>query len=814
MKKIITYIVTICAACQLLSAPAETATERVKKAIDQLFPGWSLDSEVYEHKEAGIQSSHRGVNNVVFVHPKEQRTPAIVSRIVKLSDKNPCLFLRVASFSENHDFLLAVRINGMEVLPDRLVRTPDFAPWEDIVVSLSRWSGSQIKIELVLKCNNWSCEFPYLARLEIGEGEGDMRLIEGNVTIDGYTWSYRAQNGEAEIVSEKNGEFFRAVEPCPIGDLKIPSTIAGAKVVRIGQDAFKNCSAVTSVTIPEGVKSIGRASFLGCRAIRSLSLPKSLMTIEWDAFNDLNALPKIELPEGLKVIDRGAFAYCLALQELMIPANVNYIGQDAFVWCRSIPSVTIPQGVERLGYHTFEWCSSLVTVSIPASVKEIHSEAFSSDHALMSFNVDNENQFYKSEKGLLLTKDGTTLVHGVNGDVVIPPSVTKINDWAFHCCESLRSVAIPNGVKTIGRFAFAGCNALTSAKIPDGATDIGDHAFSWCRNLCSINIPDGVTSIHDFAYHCGRYTTVIVPKGVKSIGKQAFSWSGKLEFVSLPEGLESIDDSAFDHQPLTSVVIPSSVKRIGNRAFSGCSSLTSLTIPSTVSKIEKNAFDGCANLKLVNVVTDGKPETITFDEFKKRWMTDMPTLRNRGGLLARRNQCRVANQKKPEPAKDIAKQRKQLQAIQDELKRARSEKDNQEHVDSPVATKLKKCDFLINKEFKPNAKVYLCLFSASWCPPCRNEMPRIAKTYAEKLKNDPDIELIHFSCDLDNEKALAWANEHKVQFPVVKPNDGNPLNLQCSGIPHLFILKADGTLVEDGHPAKLFTEQKLSELKK
>ena len=51
-------------------------------------------------------------------------------------------------------------------------------------------------------------------------------------------------------------------------------------------------------------------------------------------------------------------------------------------------------------------------------------------------------------------------------------------------------------------------------------------------------------------------------------------------------------------------------------------------------------------------------------------------------------------------------------------------------------------------------------------------MPRIAKTYAEQLKDDPDIELIHFSRDQDDEKALAWVNEHKVQFPVVKPKGG------------------------------------------
>ena len=130
-----------------------------------------------------------------------------------------------------------------------------------------------------------------------------------------------------------------------------------------------------------------------------------------------------------------------------------------------------------------------------------------------------------------------------------------------------------------------------------------------------------------------------------------------------------------------------------------------------------------------------------------------------------------------------------------------------------VAEKLQGCKFLMNGQVKQKAKFYLCLFSASWCPPCRAEMPRIAKTYAETLKDDPDIELIHFSCDSDEGKAMAWAKEHDVKFPVVKPNGGNPLDLHTRGIPHLFIVNADGSLVEEGHPMRIFNEEKFKELK-
>lgn len=130
-----------------------------------------------------------------------------------------------------------------------------------------------------------------------------------------------------------------------------------------------------------------------------------------------------------------------------------------------------------------------------------------------------------------------------------------------------------------------------------------------------------------------------------------------------------------------------------------------------------------------------------------------------------------------------------------------------------VAEKLQGCKFLVDGQVKRKAKVYLCLFSASWCPPCRAEMPRIAKTYAETLKDDPDIELVHFSRDREESKAMDWAKEHDVKFPVVRYDGGNPLDLHCNGIPHLFIVRDDGTLLEEGHPMRLFTEAKLQALK-
>ena len=148
----------------------ESATETKRQIFSRMFPGWQTSVE------PAIESSHRGQNNVAFVHPPSQQIPAVVSRTLTLSKGNPCLFLKMASFDKGSDFLLSVLVNGKEVLPKRLICTPDNAPWQDITIPLFAWRGSKVKIEIVLTANNWWCEHPFFKRLEVAEGTGQEKI--------------------------------------------------------------------------------------------------------------------------------------------------------------------------------------------------------------------------------------------------------------------------------------------------------------------------------------------------------------------------------------------------------------------------------------------------------------------------------------------------------------------------------------------------------------------------------------------------------------------------------------------------------------
>jgi len=548
-----------------LVVQAESSTEKTRKAVAQLFPGWSLDTEVAHHDFAGLQSSHRGQNNVVFVHPKCEGASAILSRTVTLSNQNPCLFLKVASWDEEMDFLLSVRVNGMLALPRRRICTPDYAPWEDVTVPLSAWRGKAVKVEIVLTANGWWYEFPFLSRIEIAEGTGDMRM-EGKATVDGYTWSYRVNNGEAMIVADNPC----AITPKPKGALVIPSMLDGYKVTSIGWMAFRDCKELTSVTIPEGVTSIKWCAFYDCYALAEVKIPATMKGIERGAFAHCGSLTSVTIPNGVTDIGIHAFVNCSGLASVMIPSGVKVLKQEVFRICRKLESATIPEGVESIKSGCFSWLCGIKSAEIPSSVTNIEEGAFVDCGELRSFHVDSGNPCYSSRNKLLCSKDGTVVVAGVNGDVVIP-----------------------DGVKSIGADAFRGCVGLATVTIPSSVTNIGLWAFAACTGLNSVNVDEGN------AFFKSVNGSLLTKDGrllVRGIGCDG----------AIPAGVTNIGDCAFSGGELISVTIPESVTNIEENAFVCCGRLTSVTMCGERPEAPNDVFKGCRNLKAIHVPANAK----------------------------------------------------------------------------------------------------------------------------------------------------------------------------------------------------------------
>ena len=179
-------------------------------------------------------------------------------------------------------------------------------------------------------------------------------------------------------------------------------------------------------------------------------------------------------------------------------------------------------------------------------------------------------------------------------EVVLPTTITSIDNDAFYDCTNLKKVNIPNSVTSIGDFAFSGCTGLTSIMIPDSITSIGYAAFQR-TGLTSATIPDSITIINEETFSgCTDLTSVIIPNTVTKISYEAFS----------------------NCSGLTNITIPNSVTIIENYAFYRCSGLTSIRVDenNTVydsrdncnALIEKSTNElmvGCKNTTIPNSVT-------------------------------------------------------------------------------------------------------------------------------------------------------------------------------------------------------------------
>ena len=325
---------------------------------------------------------------------------------------------------------------------------------------------------------------------------------------------------------------------------------------------FKNCSTLTSITIPDSVTSIGSSAFFGCSSLTSITIPDGVTSIGGDAFYKCGGLTSINIPDSVTSIGSSAFSECRSLTSVTIGNSVKWIKDSAFYNCSSLTSINIPDSVTSIGRSAFDNCSSLTSVHISDL----------SAWCKISFGRYDANPLY--EEGGKLYLNGNELT-----ELTIPSDITEIKDYAFYNCRSLTSVTIPDSVTSIGYAAFEICSSLTSVTIGNSVTSIGGSAFSGCSSLTSVTIPNSVTSI----------------------GKSAFSGcTGELTVnCNIPNASSSYEYGVFYNSKFTKVSIGNSVTSIGDYAFYECSSLTSVIIPDSVTSIGKETFRDCSGIQFV-----------------------------------------------------------------------------------------------------------------------------------------------------------------------------------------------------------------------
>ena len=205
-----------------------------------------------------------------------------------------------------------------------------------------------------------------------------------------------------------------------VASVEIPAEIAGKRVTSIGDNAFRDCTSLTEITIPDSVTSIGDWAFSDCDTIVNVKIPDTVTYLGEYAFRSCSSLKSVHIPKGIKTIEMRAFLSCSSLESLTIPENITSIGLGAFSLCKKLTDVTIPGNVKTVGEDAFSNCTGLLNVTISDGVTSIGKSAFASCYLLKN--------------------------------ITIADSVTSIGEDAFYWCSDLTSVKLPKNLGKINSY--------------------------------------------------------------------------------------------------------------------------------------------------------------------------------------------------------------------------------------------------------------------------------------------------------------------------------------------------------------------------
>ena len=258
----------------------------------------------------------------------------------------------------------------------------------------------------------------------------------------------------------------------------ISSCIINERCRYIASKAFYECSALTSITIPNSVKRIGSEAFCKCKSLEYIDIKESVISIGNGAFDSCYSLYSINIPNSVTTIGDCAFENCWRLTSITIQNSVTSIGYRAFADCCSLLSVIIPESVNEIGANAFIDCKKLASVSMYGKIQKIGAGVFHGCY--LPYNEYGNAQYLGNSKNMyacLIKANNNTSQCRINENCSV------IWSHAFWGAQSLLSIIIPHSVETIGEEAFEDCKGLLSIFIPDSVSTISKNAFWGCDNL-------------------------------------------------------------------------------------------------------------------------------------------------------------------------------------------------------------------------------------------------------------------------------------------------------------------------------------------
>ncbi len=390
------------------------------------------------------------------------------------------------------------------------------------------------------------------------------------------------------------------------------------KLKKIEGNAFASCQQLESITLPatiEAIESKGTrgGAFYGCSALESVTFEtyaetdeetgavkgkSSLQSIATQAFEN-TGLTSFKFPETIEVLNTGA------------------LGAELFKGCKQLKTIELSSTVADIT-NVFDYCGSISEVKLPTDdsgnqlgyFKADGSVIYSTDGTEITYILGDVPETFAIADGVTTLKSGVFAGKATLKKVIIPASVTAIEDRVFYDCIGLETVefAENSALDTIGEWAFRNCVSLKSIAIPSKVTKLNGYTFYNCKSLEKVTLPEKLT-------HIGYYFYTYY--GVETTGNDGgfvFAHCENLKEINIPESVQWIQNYSFlNCKSLTEITLNANDKQVGEGAFANCSSLKKVTLGANIKTLPSKLFINCTSLESVvgansTNQTEGEPK--------------------------------------------------------------------------------------------------------------------------------------------------------------------------------------------------------------
>ncbi len=411
---------------------------------------------------------------------------------------------------------------------------------------------------------------------------------------------------KAKSLDLRNFQYVKSVGKSAFRGLNVTYLRLPSSVETIESYAFKSCTKLTEVVIPEHCNSVALSFVDGCTSMTDISAEEGNTTYgsyygqnyigtttSYSMLYNCNGETLIRCPEGIPS------TACLY-------SGVKYIGNWSFDGCKNLSNVRFPYGTKTIGNSAFANCTNLVAIEVPSSVTEISNNAFSTCTALQNVYMTTytaptcyENTFptndalrlyYPNATGYSsatftgktgftkFTEYGSSQLafdfvdkalnsyvvrnqpgNGTYGDAILTkielsvqeykPGMFVYNDRLESSGTNYQFYLIMIGGSACAK-AGSGVPALKTLDL-SGAThlgQIGNNAFNGCSNLTSVKLNEELAVIRKMAFYgCSKISSLVIPDNVVSVEQEAFAGCSVLKTLTIGRKVKTIGANAFDN---------------------------------------------------------------------------------------------------------------------------------------------------------------------------------------------------------------------------------------------------------------------------